>query len=154
MNSYYAIFADGSYTPVSSLQDVKILPEFSHILRKTPHFNSNGYANHSSYDFVNTNDELVTIKYGSWEFMKFESPHYTAKDTTYYLFSHVTKTAHKFTETGKLPEFLKEVLFPKFSELAGIQDYEKHLLLKAIEDLRAEVKLLSDRVLIFEGKGK
>ena len=146
MVRYYAIFGDGSYSPLHNLESVSILPEYSYILMTTDTLKPNGYVESTTYQFVNEKGEVKLLRIGNWELL-YISPWYHSSDgLRYCLYNHMTKTAHEFygEETGL--HFFKQDLFPKLRELSIISDYNQYLLSEKVDLLEVELTELRRRL--------
>lgn len=146
MVRYYAIFRDGSHSPLHSLESISILPEYSYILMTTDTLKPNGYVESTIYQFVNAKGELELLRIGNWELLYISPWTFNSDGLRYCLYNHLTKTAHEFhgEETGLT--FFKHDLFPKLRELSIIPDYHQYLLSEKVDLLEEELTELRKRL--------
>jgi hypothetical protein len=146
MVRYYAIFRDGSHSPLHNLEQISILPEYSYILMTTDTLKPNGYVESTIYQFVNAKGELELLRIGNWELLYISPWTFNSDGLRYCLYNHLTKTAHEFhgEETGLT--FFKNDLFPKLRELSIIPDYHQYLLSEKVDLLEEELTELRRRL--------
>lgn len=146
MVRYYAIFRDGSNSPLHNLESISLLPEYSYILKATDTLKSNGYVESTIYQFVNAKGEEELLHIGNWELLYISPWTYNSHSLRYCLYNHLTKTAHEFSGESLGLAFFKNDLFPKLRELSIIPDYHQYLLSEKVDLLETELSELRRRL--------
>ncbi|MVT12219.1 hypothetical protein [Chitinophaga tropicalis] len=146
MVRFYAIFRDGSNSPLHNLESISLLPEYSYILKATDTLKPNGYVDSTVYQFVNTQGEEQLLRIGNWELLYISPWTYNSHGLRYCLYNHLTKTAHEFAGESMGLTFFKNDLFPKLRELSIIPDYHQYLLSEKVDLLETELSELRRRL--------
>ncbi|QHS59338.1 hypothetical protein [Chitinophaga agri] len=150
MVRYYAIFRDGSYSPLHNLESITAFPEYAYILMTTDTLKPNGFVESTIYQFVDAKGALQMLRIANWELLYISPWTFNSDGLRYCLYNHLTKTAHEFrgSETGLY--FFKNDLFPKLRELSIIPDYHQYLLSEKVDLLEEELSELRRRLFEIE----
>ncbi|TWV99828.1 hypothetical protein [Chitinophaga pinensis] len=146
MVRYYAIFRDGSYSPLHNLESISAFPEYAYILMTTDTLKPNGYVESTIYQFVNAKGELEMLRIANWELLYISPWTFNSEGLRYCLYNHLTKTAHEFRGEETSLSFFKNDLFPKLRELSIIPDYHQYLLSEKVDLLEEELTELRRRL--------
>ena len=146
MVRYYAIFRDGSYSPLHNLESITAFPEYAYILMTTDTLKPNGFVESTIYQFVNANGELQMLRIANWELLYISPWTFNSEGLRYCLYNHLTKTAHEFRGEETSLSFFKNDLFPKLRELSIIPDYHQYLLSEKVDLLEEELTELRRRL--------
>ncbi|SFO70936.1 hypothetical protein SAMN05428949_6282 [Chitinophaga sp. YR627] len=146
MVRYYAIFRDGSYSPLHNLESITAFSEYAYILMTTDTLKPNGYVESTIYQFVNAKGELEMLRIANWELLYISPWTFNSEGLRYCLYNHLTKTAHEFRGEETSLSFFKNDLFPKLRELSIIPDYHQYLLSEKVDLLEEELTELRRRL--------
>jgi len=146
MVRYYAIFRDGSYSPLHNLESISAFSEYAYILMTTDTLKPNGYVESTIYQFVNAKGELEMLRISNWELLYISPWTFNSEGLRYCLYNHLTKTAHEFRGEETSLSFFKNDLFPKLRELSIIPDYHQYLLSEKVDLLEEELTELRRRL--------
>ncbi|ACU60761.1 hypothetical protein [Chitinophaga pinensis] len=146
MVRYYAIFRDGSYSPLHNLESISAFSEYAYILMTTDTLKPNGYVESTIYQFVNAKGELEMLRIANWELLYISPWTFNSEGLRYCLYNHLTKTAHEFRGEETSLSFFKNDLFPKLRELSIIPDYHQYLLSEKVDLLEEELTELRRRL--------
>ena len=82
---YYAIFQDGSSSPIHNLESIVAFPEYSFILKTTTIGNGTSFFESRKYEFVNSKGELYNLKMNEWELLYISKERFHYSNPTYTL---------------------------------------------------------------------
>lgn len=150
MVRYYAIFRDGSYSPLHNLESISAFPEYAYILMTTDTLKPNGFVESTIYQFVDAKGELQMLRISNWELLYISPWTFNSEGLRYCLYNHLTKTAHEFRGSETSLYFFKNDLFPKLRELSIIPDYHQYLLSEKVDLLEEELSELRRRLFEIE----
>ena len=144
--TYYAIFNDGTRSPLHNLESIVAFPLYAFILRVTNIRNGNSFFVSETYEFVNSMGEIQNLKMGDWELVYISKKTFHSTQTSYNLYNHRLQSCLEFKAFKLGLEFVKEELFPNLMELCDIPHYSEHLINKRIDALENKLNTLLTRI--------
>lgn len=149
---YYAIFLDGSFTPIKTLSEIGKLPHYDSLLKvKTYGEHSTRY---SEFTFIDERGDDMALRVGDWEVTYIQREDVMLKlqpgqqyKLSYKLYSHITKTVFDFPRYVRGIEFLKEELFPNLAILSESPEHINISILNSLNNIRSEILDLRELIL-------